>query len=160
MNARSTVPSQTGDNIGRSVFNPFGSLHREIDRLFEEFTRGGSPAGAPAVTHLVPSIDIVETENNIQISAEMPGLERKDIDISVDGNMLTIRGEKKVEEQQKDKNVQVSERMYGVFLRVLELPSGVDPSQIQATMSNGVLKITMPKPSRNEPKKIEIKEAA
>jgi HSP20 family protein len=142
------------------VLNPFGSLHREIDRLFKEFARGGSPGGAPAVTHLVPSIDIVETENNIQISAEMPGLERKDIDISVDGNMLTIRGEKKVEEQQKDKNVQVSERMYGVFLRVLELPPGVDASQIQATMSNGVLKITIPKPSRNDPKKIEIKEAA
>jgi HSP20 family protein len=160
MNGRSQVPAQSGGNGGRLVFNPFGSLHREIDRLFEEFTRVAGPGGAPAITHLVPSIDISETDNEIQISAEMPGLERKDVDISVDGNTLTIRGEKKVEERPDDRNMQVSERSYGVFLRVLELPSGVDPSQIQATMSNGVLKITIPKPSQNEPKKIEVKEAA
>lgn len=160
MAAGSMVPSQTGGNGGRLVFNPFGSLHREIDRLFEEFTRVAGPGGSPAVTHLVPSIDISETDKDIRISAEMPGLERKDIDISVDGNTLTIRGEKKIEDRKEGENMQVGERSYGVFLRVLELPPGIDPSGIQATMSNGVLTITIPKPSRNEPKKIEVKEAA
>lgn len=156
----SMVPAQSGGNGGRLVFNPFGSLHREIDRLFEEFTRVAGPGGTPAITHLVPSIDISETDNQIRISAELPGLERNDIDISVDGNTLTIRGEKKVEQRQDGENMQVSERSYGVFLRMLELPPGIDPSQIQATMSNGVLTLTIPKPSRNEPKKIEVKEAA
>jgi HSP20 family protein len=90
----------------------------------------------------------------------MPGLERKDVEISIDDDILTIRGEKKVEETQKDKNVQLSERSYGVFLRVLQLPPGIDPSSVQATMSNGVLKIAIPKPAKPEPKKIEVKEEA
>ena len=92
----------------------------------------------------------------------MPGLERKDVEISVEDDVLTIRGEKKVESEQddKNKNYHLSERSYGVFYRVLQLPPGVDPSKIQATMSNGVLKITIPKPARSEAKKIEVKEAA
>jgi HSP20 family protein len=90
----------------------------------------------------------------------MPGLERKDVEISIEDDTLTIRGEKKIEENQKDKNVQLSERSYGVFLRVLQLPAGVDPSSVQATMSNGVLKVTIPKPAKSEPKKIEVKEEA
>ena len=75
---------------------------------------------------------------------------------------MTIRGEKKVESEQddKNKNYHLTERSYGVFYRVLQLPPGVDPSKIQATMSNGVLKITIPKPARSEAKKIEVKEAA
>ena len=88
----------------------------------------------------------------------MPGLERKDVEISIEDDTLTIRGEKKIEENQKDKNVQHSERTYGVFLRVLQLPPGIDLSSVQATMSNGVLKITIPKPAKPEPKKIEVKE--
>ena len=92
----------------------------------------------------------------------MPGLERKDVEISVEDDVLTIRGEKKVESEQddKNKNYHLTERSYGVFYRVLQLPPGVDPSKIQATMSNGVLKITIPKPARSEAKKIEVKEAA
>jgi HSP20 family protein len=89
----------------------------------------------------------------------MPGLERKDVEISIYDDALTIRGEKKIEEN-KDKNVQHSERSYGVFLRVLQLPPGIDPSSVHATMSNGVLKITITKPANSEPKKIEVKEAA
>jgi HSP20 family protein len=161
MASASQALTQNGrQQLARMSFNPFGSLHREIDRLFEEFTRGPAQGGVPAVSHLVPNIDIVETDKEIQISAEMPGLERKDVEISLEDNMLTVRGEKKVEDQQKDKNVRVSERTYGVFMRVLELPPGIDPSQIQATMSNGVLKITIPKPDKPQPKRIEVKEAS
>jgi HSP20 family protein len=161
MASTSQALTQNGrQHLARMSFNPFGSLHREIDRLFEEFTRGPAPGGVPAVSHLVPNIDIAETDKEIQISAEMPGLERKDVEISLEDNMLTVRGEKKVEDQQKDKSVRVSERTYGVFMRVLELPPGIDPSQIQATMSNGILNITIPKPDKPQPKKIEVKEAS
>jgi HSP20 family protein len=108
---------------------------------------------------------VTETDKEIVIAAEMPGLKRKDIDISIEDDVLTIRGEKKVEtktddKDNKDKSYHVSERSYGMFHRALQLPPGVDPSKVQATMSNGVLKITIPKLARSEPKKIEVKEAA
>jgi HSP20 family protein len=156
----------------------FGSLHREIDRLLEDFTRGGL-LGSVAQNNLIPSIDVVETDDAIEVTAELPGLERKDVEISVEDDVLTIRGEKRLEmqddgtgqsagqkqdqtqgQQTPSRNYVVAERSYGVFLRGLQLPPGVDQSKIQATMSNGVLKISIPKPKKAEPKKIEVKEAA
>src|ERR1700719_3758025 len=153
MRLTSLVPFREGGALTRPDFGLFG-LHREIDRLFSEFAQGVGPSAK-----IIPNIDISETDKAIEVSAEMPGLERKDVEISIDDDTLTIRGEKKVEESQGDKNVQHSERTYGVFLRVLQLPPGVDPSSVQATMSNGVLKIAIPKPAKSEPKKIEVKEA-
>ena len=103
---------------------------------------------------------MVRVSSSIEISTSLrsrPGISAL---ISIDDDTLTIRGEKKIEENQKDKNVQLSERSYGVFLRVLQLPPGIDPSSVQATMSNGVLKIAIPKPAKSEPKKIEVKEEA
>jgi len=154
MRLRSLVPFRESGVLMPPGFGLFG-LHREIDRLFNEFAQGMGPNGQQ---NIVPNIEISETDKAIEVSAEMPGLERKDVEISIEDDTLTIRGEKKIEENQKDKNVQHSERTYGVFLRVLQLPPGIDPSSVQATMSNGVLKITIPKPPKAEPKKIEVKE--
>jgi HSP20 family protein len=158
MRLKSLVPFREGGALMRPDFGLFG-LHREIDRLFSEFAQGIGPGGAQSI---VPNIEITETDKAIEVSAEMPGLERKDVEISIEDDTLTIRGEKKVEENQKDKDktVQLSERSYGVFLRVLQLPPGIDPSSVQATMSNGVLRLTIPKPAKSAPKKIEVKEAA
>src|ERR1700732_3317355 len=144
MRLRSLVPFRDAGALMPPGFGLFG-LHREIDRLFNEFAQGVGPDGAK---NIVPSIEISETDKAIEISAEMPGLERKDVEISIEDDTLTIRGEKKVEENQKDKNVQLSERCYGVFYRVLQLPPGIDPSSVQATMANGVLKITIPKAAK------------
>lgn len=159
MRLRSLVPSRDAGVLMRPDFGLFG-LHREIDRLFSEFSQGLGPNGQ----QLVPNIEIAETDKAIEVTAEMPGLERKDVDISLEDDTLTIGGVKKVEQGtdggKNDKNVQHSERSYGVFLRVLQLPPGIDPSSVQATMANGVLKITIPKPAKPEPKKIEVKEAA
>jgi HSP20 family protein len=160
MNLRSLAPFRERSSVMRPEAGLFGSLQREIDRLFEDFTRS---FGAPGNGSLVPSIDVTETDKEIEIAAELPGLERKDVDISIEDNVLTIRGEKKVEQEQKDeknKNYRLAERSYGVFYRVIELPHGTDPSRVQATMSNGVLKVKIPKPARSEAKKIEVKEAA
>jgi HSP20 family protein len=116
--------------------------------------------------NIVPSVDVAETDKEIEITAELPGLERKDVEISLEDDVLTIRGEKKtesVQDNKKDgdnKNYHLNERSYGVFYRVLQLPPGIDPSSVKATMSNGVLKITIPKPARTQAKKIEVKEAA
>lgn len=156
MRLKSLVPFREGGELMRPDFGLFG-LHREIDRLFSEFAQDISPGGAQSI---IPSIEITETDKTIEVSAEMPGLERKDVEISIEDDTLTIRGEKKVEENQKDKKVQLSERSYGVFLRVLQLPPGIDPSSVQATMANGVLKLSIPKPAKSAPKIIEVKEAA
>jgi HSP20 family protein len=156
MRLKSLVPFREPGGLMRPDFGLFG-LHREIDRLFSEFAQGLGPNGMQSI---VPNIEISETDKAIEVSAEMPGLERKDVEISIEDDTLTIRGEKKVDDTQKDKNVQLSERSYGVFYRVLQLPAGIDPSSVQATMSNGILKLTIPKPAKSEPKKIEVKEAA
>ena len=165
MNIRSLVPfRQRG--LAQPDLSVFGTLQREVDRLFDDFTRGVGPLANGGSDSLMPNMDISETDKEFAITAELPGLERKDVDISLEDNVLTIRGEKKEEispddkEKDKNKNVHVSERSYGVFYRVLALPMKVDPASAQATMSNGVLKITIPKPPRPEAKKIEVKEAA
>jgi HSP20 family protein len=156
MRLTSLVPFREAGTLMRPGFGLFG-LHREIDRLFNELAQGAGPGGTLA--NIVPNIEISETDKAIKVSAEMPGLERKDVEISIEDDTLTIRGEKKIEDDNNnDKNVQHSERSYGVFLRVLQLPPGIDPASVQATMSNGVLKITIPKPAKPEPKKIEVRE--
>jgi HSP20 family protein len=154
---RSLVPFRESGAPMRPDFGLFG-LHREIDRLFNEFVQ--AIAQNDGTKSLTPNIEITETDETVEVTAEMPGLERKDVEISIEDDTLTIRGEKKVEENQKDKNVQHSERIYGMFMRVLQLPPGIDPSSVQAAMSNGVLKVTIPKPAKSMPKKIEVKDAS
>src|SRR4030088_625516 len=141
MRLTSLVPSRGSNALMRLDFGLFG-LHREMDRLFSDLAQGVAGNGAQA--NIVPNIDISETDKAIEISAEMPGLERKDVEISIEDDTLTIRGEKKVDKENQEQNLQHTQRVYGVFMRVLQLPSGIDPSSVQATMSNGVLKITVP----------------
>lgn len=160
MNLKSLIPVSRE----RSVANPFTSLQREIDRLFDDFTRG-FPSGVASLsgngaTALMPSMDVTETDKEIEISAELPGLEEKDVQINVADSFLTIRGEKKAEKEQKDKNYRLVERSYGSFERTLELPEGVNADAIKATISKGVLKVTVPKPAPAQAKKIEVKPAA
>lgn len=156
MNLRSLIP------IGRdrSVASPFMSLQREIDRLFEDFSRGFPTIAGNGATALMPSMDVTETDKEIEITAELPGLEEKDVQINVADNILTIRGEKKAEKEQKDKNYRLVERSYGAFERTLELPEGVNADAIKANISKGLLKVTVPKPAPAQAKKIEVKSAA
>lgn len=157
MNIRSLVTSS--DRSPARQGNLFGTLQREIDRLFDDLTRGVAPSAGSGPMGLMPSLDVAENDKEIEITAELPGLDRADVDISIDDGMLTIRGEKKVETENKDNNYHVAERSYGAFRRVVMLPPGIDASAIKATMDKGVLRITIPKPARAEPKKIEVKAA-
>jgi HSP20 family protein len=159
MNLRSLVPFRSNGNQGGADAGVFFGL-RQFDQLFDELSRFRS--SSLATNALVPRIDVTENDKEIEITAELPGLERKDVEISLEDNTLTIRAEKEFEEKKGDekKHFHLTERSYGVFYRVLELPAGIDQSSIQATMSKGVLKLTIPKPARNEAKKIEIKDAA
>jgi len=156
MNLKSLIP------IGRdrSVASPFMSLQHEIDRLFEDFSRGFPAVAGNGATALMPSMDVTETDKEIEITAELPGLEEKDVQINIADNILTIRGEKKAEKEQKDKNYRLVERSYGSFERTLELPEGVNVDAIRANISKGLLKVTVPKPAPTQAKKIEVKSAA
>jgi HSP20 family protein len=157
MNLRSLIPVGRERGVARRD-EPFSVLQREIDRLFEDFTRGWPTLSrAPELT---PTMDVTETDKEIEITAELPGLKEKDVQINVADNVLTIKGEKKSEKEEKDKNYLLFERSYGAFSRTLDLPDGIDPDTIKASISDGVLKVTVPKPAPAQVKKIAVKSAA
>jgi HSP20 family protein len=156
MNTKSVIPVGTQGAVARRETNPFSLLQQEIDRLFEGVTRN-IPGFA---TTTMPSMDISETDKAIEITAELPGLEKKDVELNVADNLLTIRGEKKNEREEKNKDYHLVERSYGSFSRSVELPSGVKVEDISAEIANGVLKVTVPKPAPKQTKQIEIKSAA
>jgi HSP20 family protein len=156
MNNRALTPiNRNARALYRGPITLFDTLQREVDRLFEDFSRGANPTNA-AMPTLMPSMNAAETDKEIELSVELPGLEEGDVDISLIDNVLTIRGEKKAETEERDRNYLVVERAYGSFYRAFELPQGVDPSQIRATMSNGILKIRIPKPERAETRRIQV----
>lgn len=123
--------------------HPFDLLHREIDELFESYFRGfgnldrrfTEPAG----------FEVSETDEEIRVKAELPGMDEKDIDISIDENVLTIRAERKDEREEKKRNYQVSEMSYGSFQRSLPLNMAVDRDRAKAKFKRGVLTLTLPK---------------
>jgi HSP20 family protein len=160
MNLKSLIPVGRQRGVARAD-NAFVSLQNEIDRLFDDFTRGFPSFGNGMTTNVtLPSIDVAETDKEIEITAELPGLEEKDVQINVADNILTIRGEKNAEKEQKDKNYRLVERSYGSFQRSLELPEGVNADAIKASIDKGVLKVTVPKPAPAQVKKVEVKSAA
>jgi HSP20 family protein len=161
MKLKSLIPISRERNVAPAAYSPFVSLQREIERLFDDFTRGvpAFPTAWPT-PELMPSMDVSETDKEIEVTAELPGLEEKDVQVNVADNLLTIRGEKKAEKEEKDKNYRMVERSYGAFSRTLELPDGVNPDAIKASISKGVLRVVIPKPAPAQAKKIEVKAAA
>lgn len=158
---KSLIPVGTDRAVSRRESNPFSFLQQEIDRLFEGVTRGfpNFPAFSGAGTNL-PRMDVAETDKAIEIEAELPGLETKDVQINLADNVLTIRGEKKNEREEKEKDYHLVERSYGSFSRSVALPQGVKPEDISAEIAKGVLKVTVKKPAPAQSKQIEIKSAA
>lgn len=138
---------------------PFAALQREFDRMFEDFLPGLARAGNGGETALVPKLDIGETDKAYELHVEVPGVAEKDVEVSVAGNILTIRGEKKAETETKDKNMLRVERSYGSFYRAMTLPPDADVDKIAATSKDGVLRISIPKATSGEakPKKVEIR---
>ena len=137
-----------------------------MDRLFDRFATGfGFPAfGRNLRTDwevAAPAVDVGEDEKAYTVTAELPGIEEKDLDVTVTGDVLVLKGEKKQEKEEKNKNYYLSERSYGSFQRSFALPDGVDRSKISAAFSKGVLTVTLPKSvdSQKPQKKIEIKAA-
>jgi len=155
--AKQEIAPLTGTALLPGFQSTFGALQREIDRLFDDFGRGWERLTPVA---LAPKMDVTDADGEIEITAELPGMEEKDVNIHVSDGVLTISGEKRSESERKEKNVAVSERSYGAFSRSLTLPGGVDPAAIKATMAKGVLKVTVPKPVSAQATKIEVKPAS
>ena len=131
-------------------------FHDEMDNLFHSFLGDWC---WPALEHRRwPVIDIVENENDFVIKAEVPGCKADDIDISVHGNVLTIRGEKKAEEEKKEKGYYHMERSYGSFRRDLTLSAGLNPDKIEACCKDGILTVTLPKSEKAKAVKVKIKD--
>lgn len=165
------VPVQRSDAVSQypkgNAGNAIVQLHREIDGLFENAFRGFglAPFRSDFFTPLTaegllkPQVDIGATDKEYAITVEVPGVSEKDIKVEISGNIMTIRGEKKQEKEEKEKNYYRVERSYGSFQRVLSLPEDANQDDVKATFNKGVLTVKMPRKSLPKPdvKQIEIR---
>jgi HSP20 family protein len=151
------------------AWNPFQNLREEIDRLFDDFGLGqplrrslsaAEPLFRRGLTRAtLPAVDVVESEKAYEITAELPGMDDKNIEVKVADGRLTIKGEKQEEKEEKEKDYYLHERRFGSFERSFDVPESVDTDKIEASFKKGVLTVTLPKkPEAQKPaKKIEVK---
>lgn len=167
--------------------DPFMSLHREVNRLFDDAFRGMTPPGQEgqggqgrqmlprdqdpgqaglgqgglAQVALVPHMDVSETDTELRISAELPGVAEGDVEVTLNDDVLTIRGEKKFERTDERENYHFVERSYGTFQRSLRIPYPVNPDEVRASFERGVLTVTIPKAKQEEKsRRIEVRSAS
>lgn len=138
------------------IASEFVTMQREIDRMFDRF-RGGVLDEGTSNAGIVPAVDIVERENDFLVKVELPGVSKEEVKITIQNDVLTIRGEKKQEKEKKGDTYHRVERSYGVFQRSFTLPASVQPEKIEATHENGVLHLVIPKAEEAKPKEIEVK---
>jgi HSP20 family protein len=139
---------------GLTIWRPFRDLD-EWQQQIEDFF-GQSMLRPNGERYWMPHMDVYEKGDNLVVKAELPGMKEEDIDVSVVGDRLTIKGEKKAESEVKDEDYYLSERTYGSFSRSVSLPSSVDSSKIEANYENGVLQVILPKTTEVKPKKIAV----
>lgn len=145
--------------------DPFAALRAEMDQLFDNFTFGRFPSLSRVYTpggngsSMMPSVDVHENDKQIVIEAELPGIEEKDVNVTVHDGVLTVKGEKKFEKDEDKEDYHTMERRYGSFLRTMRLPESADEDNISANIDKGVLTVTVAKKAGAEAKerKIEIK---
>jgi HSP20 family protein len=171
----SKVPVKTEKSPAQpQVWRPFESLRNEIDRLFDEFDGGFwrspfrssffdvAPFRRGEVTSVtLPAVDVSETDKAYEITAELPGMDEKNVDVKVANGVLTLKGEKQDEKEEKKKDYYRRERSFGSFERSFQVPEGVDADKIEATFKKGVLSVTLPKSAEAQKaeKKIAVKAA-
>ncbi len=138
-------------------FREFERMRKEMDRFWGSLLEGRLRSKPEEGEEWFPSLDVVETKNELVVKAEVPGMDPKDIDISLSDGMLTIKGEKKQEKEEKEADYHLIERSYGAFARSVQLPSEVQSDKISAAYRDGILKITLPKSEEAKKKEIKIK---
>lgn len=152
--------------VGNSLSSdPFLSFQRGMNRLFDEMLRGSD---MPTLTGqsddgsmIMPRRNVSETDAEVRITADLPGVAEKDVDVTLDDDILTIRGEKKLEKKEDKENYHFVERSFGQFQRSLRVPHSVNPEQVQAHVANGVLTVILPKnPAQEKTRHIQVKGAS
>ena len=151
-----------GSRLPSRVTNddPFIRLWNDVDRVFSNILQGTGLADWQPAGMVGLPVEVYEEGNELKVVAELPGVEEKDVAVELAGNVLTIKGEKKAEQERKEEGYHLAERRYGSFSRSLQLPYEVEADKVQASFRNGVLAVTMPKPAEQQPKRIEVKKAA
>lgn len=164
--ATTQVPVKPSASLPAGTPDVWRSFRTELDRLFDRFSAGFGMAPFPAFRFESafnvpsPAVDIKEDDASFKLSAELPGLTEKDVEVTFSGDTLTIKGEKRQETEEKKADYTLTERSYGEFRRSFVLPESVDGDKIVASFANGVLTVTVPKTAKATPKKIEVKAAA
>ena len=135
----------------------FSTLQDRVNRIFREsYSSPEGPEETLTTTSFAPPVDVYEDEHNITLKIEVPGIDEKDIDVSIENNTLAVHGQRKFEKEEKEENFQRIERHYGSFTRSFTLPTSVDPEQVSAHYDKGVLKIRLAKKAEAKPKQIKV----
>ncbi|MCX6566512.1 MAG: Hsp20/alpha crystallin family protein [Candidatus Aminicenantes bacterium] len=137
-------------------FRDMVTLREKMNRLFEDSLAQKGEEKDMFTSNWAPAVDIYETANELVLTAEVPGIDEKDIEIKVEDNTLTLKGERKFEKETKEENFHRIERSYGSFFRAFSLPNSIDSDRIQAEHENGVLRVVMPKRQELKPKTVKI----
>jgi HSP20 family protein len=132
------------------------SLQQEMNRLFSTFFDTPTAANGAGARRWIPAMDLVETDDHYELTADLPGLAESDVDLEFEGDVLTVSGERRSEHTERGEGFYRLERATGAFSRSLTLPEGVDPEAVKATFDKGVLEVRIPKPERRKPKKVAI----
>ena len=166
MDVKSLIPFRRTPTVSRRNANPdpFAAFREELNRTLDDFFRraafplGSVPAKLAAFS-LTPQMDVSETDEHVEIAVELPGLDPDNVEVSIDGDVLTIQGQKTLQRELDERDYHVVERSQGSFSRSIRLPYEVDPNQIQAAFKHGVLTITVPKPADAQERvhRIEVK---
>ncbi len=163
MTAKNLMTKAKGgkDLVQYEALNPFYAFRQAMDRIFDSFFHGLEMEPFRRMPGTFnPSIDVVDGAKEIKVTVELPGMDEKDIDLSLDANSLTIKGDKREEKEEKGKNYHRTERVYGSFSRTIPLPVEIDADKAEAHFRKGVLTVTLPKTAKalKEIKKIPIKQ--
>lgn len=144
--------------MSQLIYSPFGALdqlHRELNRVFEDDRSSGEPAFYES-GNWIPQVDIKEDESAFHVSADVPGVDAKDVDITLDRDVLTIKGSRASDSETSSKGYKRRERVTGTFVRRFTLPESADGEAITAKMNNGVLEVVIPKGEKHRPRTITV----
>jgi HSP20 family protein len=143
----------------RSGLNDVAVLQNRLNSIFSEFARTDEGSEALATGNFVPAVDVYEDADKLVLKLEVPGIRREDLDIRVEGRVLTVKGERKFENEEKEENFHRIERRYGSFVRSFTLPSTVNTEKVEATSADGVVSISFAKKAEAQPKQIQVQVA-
>jgi len=159
MDSKSLLPNARGALANApAARDPFAAMRREMDRMFDDFTRGFPAPPAGAAAFLSPAAEVCETEAGVEFHFDLPGIDPKDVAVEIEDGVLTVAAERTVEKGDPagGKRTHLSERAYGKFVRRFELPFDVDPARIEGRFENGVLRVLVPRPVEAERRAVKV----